>query len=208
MKYKHFMIDLKTLATTADAVIMQIGVVGFNFEETSHSIRIAVGSGISRLADHALSIDLGEHGQSCRAVDRRTERRWKEQSKIMSDSPYFHHKDTGRTSNTGLHEALFLLSKFFKENAVDEDFRVWGNGSDFDIAMLTHAYISTCKQFETPWKFYNVRCMRTIKNMFTLDEDFKQTLSEIPHIAVEAAAIKVKMLKELLRYNPEIAAIL
>lgn len=39
------------------------------------------------------------------------------------------------------------------------DVRVYGNGSDFDIAMLSHAY----GRQGTPWKFYNVRCFRTLK---------------------------------------------
>jgi hypothetical protein len=43
------------------------------------------------------------------------------------------------------------------------DYEVWSNGADFDLPMLAHAYSQV--QVETPWKFWNSRCVRTYKNL-------------------------------------------
>lgn len=40
---------------------------------------------------------------------------------------------------------------------------LWGNGSDFDNVLLAEAYRRT--GIEQPWKFWDNRCYRTIKNM-------------------------------------------
>ena len=52
-----------------------------------------------------------------------------------------------------LADALTLLKSWLPEEAV-----VWGNGPLFDIAKLEHAF----GYYNIPWKFYNVRCVRTI----------------------------------------------
>lgn len=39
--------------------------------------------------------------------------------------------------------------------------RVWGNGSSFDISILEHAWSRAGGTLELPWKFWDVRDMRT-----------------------------------------------
>ena len=51
---------------------------------------------------------------------------------------------------------LVELAKLIKEDDI-----VLGNGSDFDIAFLTDAYIE--QGIDVPWKHYNVGCFRTMK---------------------------------------------
>ena len=41
--------------------------------------------------------------------------------------------------------------------------KIWGNGADFDLPILAAAY-EACK-IEKPWKPYNGRCYRTLKNL-------------------------------------------
>lgn len=65
-------------------------------------------------------------------------------------------------SEVTLQEGLDGFTKFVGEakgglRAV----RVWGNGSDFDNAILTVAYMA--HQQNTPWDFWNNRCFRTLK---------------------------------------------
>ena len=50
-----------------------------------------------------------------------------------------------------LHIALQSLAVFLGENAI-----LWGNGSDFDNAILANAYRAIGQQ--QPWKFWNNRC--------------------------------------------------
>lgn len=44
------------------------------------------------------------------------------------------------------------------------DCNVWGNGADFDGPLLAAAYAAI--GLPLPWKFYNSRCYRTMKNLF------------------------------------------
>lgn len=52
--------------------------------------------------------------------------------------------------------ALHLFKEWLPDNAV-----VWGNGPIFDIVKLESAY----GYYNVPWKFYNVRCVRTIRDL-------------------------------------------
>lgn len=44
-----------------------------------------------------------------------------------------------------------------------ENVRIWGNGSDFDNAVLAAAYRALGRH--VPWKFWNNRCYRTLKSL-------------------------------------------
>jgi len=41
--------------------------------------------------------------------------------------------------------------------------KVWGNGACFDITILQNAFLS--HEMDTPWKFFNVRDVRTISDL-------------------------------------------
>ena len=45
----------------------------------------------------------------------------------------------------------------------EKNVKVWGNGADFDLPILGAAYIAC--GMPIPWKPYNGRCFRTIKNI-------------------------------------------
>lgn len=44
-----------------------------------------------------------------------------------------------------------------------EEYELWGNGSDFDNALLATAYDFTGQR--PPWPYVNNRCYRTVKNL-------------------------------------------
>ena len=50
------------------------------------------------------------------------------------------------------------------EKLGEKNVKVWGNGADFDLPILGAAY-EACG-IEKPWKPYNGRCFRTIKNLY------------------------------------------
>lgn len=54
--------------------------------------------------------------------------------------------------------ALVALSDW-----LPDDVKVWCNGVDFDSVILTNAY-KACGLI-LPWKYYNSRCYRTVKNL-------------------------------------------
>lgn len=134
---KNVMIDLETLGVTADAVIMSIGAVQFEMDG-------AVGSRFYA----SISID------SNLAVGRKID----EQSLIWWMTQDAAARKVFEEPKTSIEAALFDLSEWFPEEAL-----VWSNGASFDIPMLEHAY--SALDLESPWKFYNARCMRTYKKL-------------------------------------------
>ena len=64
-----------------------------------------------------------------------------------------------------IHEALSRFSVWVNpEHAIPNDIVVWGNGANFDNAIMTNAYSITTSL--PPWQFYNDRCYRTVKNLY------------------------------------------
>jgi len=64
-----------------------------------------------------------------------------------------------------LREALVEFTKWLAPNAsAVNNTCIWGNGSDFDNTMLVAAY-QAVGDVPIPWRFFNNRCYRTMKNM-------------------------------------------
>lgn len=62
-------------------------------------------------------------------------------------------------------EALENFAHWLEELAGDGNtVELWGNGADFDNAILTYAY-AAC-DMQQPWNFRNSRCFRTLKALF------------------------------------------
>lgn len=137
---KHLMIDLETLATTADGVILSIGAVPFDLEKNT-------------VAEQGFytSISVDSNLEYERRVSEDTLIWWLKQPAAAQQ--VFHE------SKEHLVTALELLSEFIGDN----DYTVWSNGADFDIPMLAHAFTQT--GVSIPWKFWNARCFRTYKNL-------------------------------------------
>jgi hypothetical protein len=139
------MIDLETLGTTADAVILSIGAVRFDLD--THEVDDA---------GFYASISIESNLAAGRKIEEGTLLWWLKQS--HEAQRVFHEpKDT-------LESALVDFVEWFEGSDVPyEDTHVWSNGASFDIPMINHAL----KQagLESPWPFHNERCMRTMKNL-------------------------------------------
>jgi hypothetical protein len=137
-KMKHIMIDLETLGTGVDAVFIAIGAVYFD-PDTGE-----LGDEFYENIDWQSSLDAG------RKIDADTVKWWFAQS------------DEAR--NAILRDGGFLLRVLSTFDHFCGNYpMVWGNGSSFDISMLEHAYREA--KIEAPWKFWNVRDVRTIKDL-------------------------------------------
>ena len=68
---------------------------------------------------------------------------------------------------SGVDQLAVVLIKFsdWLNSVGEKKAKVWGNGADFDLPILAAAY-EACK-LEKPWKPYNGRCYRTIKNLYS-----------------------------------------
>jgi len=128
--------DLETLATTPDAYILSIGACKFDIESGSilDTLYIPVICGKDRHIDVSIVMWWLEQPEDPR-------------SKVTNDF----------TKSISLIDALIKIYGF-----VENDDRVWGNGATFDISILEDAYYRSDPKIHCPWKFYNVRDVRTI----------------------------------------------
>ena len=132
----HLMIDAETLGTAADAVILSVGAVLFDLETQK----------VSEDGFYA-SISIESNLDAGRRVNEDTLLWWLKQPAAAQQ--VFHEE------KISLEAALTDLSDW-----LGHDKRmVWAKGPSFDVAMLEHAYKSF--KMETPWKFWNARCVRT-----------------------------------------------
>lgn len=134
----NVMLDLETMGVSADSAIISIGVVHFNKKEILNKMELFC------------DIDT----QKNRTVRNDTMSWWLTQSEQARNA-----LSQGMKTSKPLITQLIELQAFIK--SCGENVKVWGNGSDFDNAMLAHAYSSV--GIAVPWKFWNNRCYRTIK---------------------------------------------
>ena len=158
----NLMLDLETLSVRPNAVITQIGAVIFDESEI--------------LADFKCNIDINDSMSKGFHVDGNTITWWLKQSEEARRSIYSGEK-------LPVKEALKGFYKWVTDNVTDLDnLKVWGNGSDFDNAILAyHLHHLGSKPF---WKFYNNRCFRTF---LSFHPDAVRVVPEVAHDAMEDA---------------------
>lgn len=146
------MLDLETLSTRPNAVILVICAVRFNRNHT-YSEKIdekslgTMETFYKRILIHSC-LHLGLH------VDKQTEDWWNQQDEdIMYEALLNPDRDS-------LPTVLKSFSKWFGSNP---RMRIWGNGSSFDVTILGEAY-RLCG-IEPPWKYWNVRDLRTVVDL-------------------------------------------
>lgn len=139
---QHVMIDMETLGTEADAVILSIGAVKFDLDS-------------DRIDDAALyaSLSIESNLEAKRHLSEQT-LLWHLKQPLEVQAVFHEPKQT-------LRSALEDLSAWWSGSQHSKF--VWSNGADFDIAILAHAYRQ--QRMETPWEFYDSRCVRTYKNI-------------------------------------------
>jgi|AntDeeMinimDraft_6_1070357.scaffolds.fasta_scaffold03534_6 DNA polymerase III epsilon subunit-like protein len=145
---RDIMIDLETLGTSADAIILSIGAVRFDLEAGTVTDPEGAGGFYTEL-------DITDQQDYERRISASTLQWWMGQSKeaqsvFEPDAP----KQT-------LYSALSNLCRWI---APDKHATyVWSNGADFDLPMLVHAY--TALNLVLPWEPYAGRCYRTYKSL-------------------------------------------
>lgn len=138
------MLDLETLGTGANSAIISIGACRF------HPDTMEVSSTFFSVIDKQSCLDAG-----C-TTDASTIEWWEKQSAEAKAGSY------SRTDGTDLRTVL--LAFFDWMGGEKSSATLWGNGSDFDNAMLAELFRKA--GIPQPWAFWNNRCYRTMKNMF------------------------------------------
>lgn len=141
----EYMLDIETMGTTPNSVIIQIGAVRFSME--NHSIKDEFCANISP--------------KSCKQygliTDAKTIEFWKNQPAEVIKSV--------TTNQVSLVDALTQLNNFI--GGYDKNNEIWANGTVFDISMLEWAYRVT--GIECPWRYFQIRDLRTIISVAKFD---------------------------------------
>jgi hypothetical protein len=97
--------------------------------------------------------------------------------------------------------ALGMVSEFVGQaESRDRELCVWGNGSSFDITILEHAFSKDWR--EIPWKFWNVRDMRTIVDVAAASGFDKKSIpfEGVCHFAKDDAIHQAKVISAAWRH--------
>lgn len=132
---KHFMLDLETLSTQTNAIVLSIGAVEFDPETGK----------VKKGFYHELNLVEQSH----RHISASTVEWWFKQD----SSPF--------TTNekVPVRNALLLLNDFMG----DEDKCVWACDPDFDCSILESLYSE--QGLPTPWAYYQTRSVRTVREL-------------------------------------------
>lgn len=138
----HLMIDLETWGTAPGSALRSIGAVVFNPADSA-----VLGATFYRNIDFASQEAVGL------TKDPDTVAWWADQS-IEAQLAL-------SEEQVSLPQALEELSKFWVAEGANY---VWGHGANFDPVLLDVAYRAAFPDVKdpVPWKFWNVRCCRTV----------------------------------------------
>lgn len=167
------MIDLETLSTSNRARILSIGAVAFD-RETG-----ALGKSFYCSLEpplHSVEKNI--------LVDDATVKWWDKQSDEAKQALSLNRFGYA----TGLDKFLIFMRHFNTSKI-----KVWANDPTFDCAILSHSL--SAHNFVTPWKFYNERSCRTMKDLsqhFFGDENYGIE-NNSKHHALEDAIYQAKL---------------
>lgn len=145
---RDIMVDLETLGSVPGSAIISIGAVAFDpftGEVDKEGFYTAVG--MKSCYSHKLTAQVD------------TLDWWDKQSAEARKAL----KDAEAKNAPSLQDALTEFQYYLTSFGASSHIRVWGNGSDFDNAMLSVCFDRT--GIPIPWKFWNNRCFRTLKNL-------------------------------------------
>lgn len=132
----NVMIDLETMDTAPTAAIVSIGAVQFN--------------NLGIVKEFYKVIDLESCVRAGLTMSASTVNWWLRQP--------------NKTDTFDENKSELLSSVLNSFNGwMPDNSRVWGNGSDFDNAILSNAYNTSV--IVRPWRYYNNACYRTLKNL-------------------------------------------
>ena len=167
------MIDIETLSTTPNALILTIGAVIFNPKDDIIPLK--------DMETFYKRVDI----DSCKVldldIDKNTLKWWKDQSK-EARFEVFENKD-----RESIKDILIELADFIKNCKY-----IWSNSPNFDCVIIENVYRKL--DMEIPWKFWNLRDTRTVYALANLRlKDFCG--KNVAHNALEDCYTQITCLK-------------
>lgn len=136
------MVDIETLGLEPGCIILSIGAVEFNANGIGDEFYRNID--IESCQDAGLTIDAGTLDWWMKQDD--------EVKKVL-------------TGGDSLEDALSEFNNFYYGtiSGMEKASEIWANSPSFDCEILDAAYQAVGK--ESPWKYYNERCFRTLNNL-------------------------------------------
>lgn len=169
------MVDLETLDTKPNCVILSIGAVRFN----------PMGMGIVEKLELKPTIE-DQTEKYNRTINDETIEWWGKQNPQAIEEAF---SDTGRLS---LKECLEILYKFCWNHRA-----IWSNGAGFDIVALETGYRDV--GVAIPWPYYTARDTRTLFDITGVSLRDKKYSTKTTHRAVEDAEHQVIVVQDAYR---------
>lgn len=160
------MIDLETLGTSYDAVVLTIGAAKFNPFNTSEPVEKLY-----------LKLDTSDQVEKGRVIDKGTLKWWGTQSEEVRNDTFSEH------DRVSVEDALDVLTEWFGDVS-----KIWCQGPSFDFPILQNLYRSYDR--EQPWKFWTERDARTVTGL--VPEDIKSKIDFKAHSAIEDVVAQCK----------------
>jgi hypothetical protein len=168
----EIMIDIETLSTKPNALILTIGAIKFNRNDDLKNIE--------DLETFYVRIDQNSCKKLNMDISKETLNWW-----LLQPEKYKYEALLNK-DRINIDEGLKKLSNFLKNSNY-----VWSHSPNFDCVILENAY-RTCN-LEIPWKFYNLRDTRTV---YDLGNVSLKTLAENKHHALYDCYNQIFVLKK------------
>ena len=143
-KRKHCMIDLETLSTNYNACIVSIGACKFTF-----------GDGITD--EFKINIDAKSAKQAGLHISPSTIEWWSKQDPAA--------RKAWQQNSIPIKDALTQFLEWYGSRSLV----TWGCGANFDITITESALKAV--GMEMPWKYHDVMCYRTLKNIIGVETE-------------------------------------
>lgn len=138
---KEIVIDIETLSHRRDALIVSVAAVTIDRETLTIS---------EDVLDIAVDLDLVDESKF--HISGSTVLWWLRQPQQAREA-----LQNGTEPMEGI---LSALSEYISKQVLDDGYRIWANGANFDPGILEHAY--GVFGMDPNWDFYQVRCVRTL----------------------------------------------
>lgn len=167
---KHISIDVESLATSPDAILLSIGAVYFDTNglyDTFYSV-----------------LDIGADQVGRRTCDS-TLKWWEEQSEEAREALMTEQRE----------RVLFALGRLHEFIHTHDHEGIWALGSHFDIAALEHLHLQ--KGVPIPWHYQTPRDMRTLRALFLKQFPSSQLVvrTGTPHNALDDAVNQARAIQ-------------
>lgn len=171
---KDLMIDLETLSTSPNAVVLSIGACFFDIETGE------IGEKFYKVLDVEQQLDRG------RVIDSSTLSWWMNQSKEA--------KSVFLQKSENVDAALKEFCRWATVTSNFQDMYVWGNGSTFDVTIMET--LMKVSNVPLPWKFFNVMDLRTFRRFVANNQKVKKIGTN--HNALDDAMSQAQFVCEIM----------